>query len=35
MQFVVPEEKRKAPDFSEALLLLVAGAGLEPVTFGL
>ena len=30
-----PLKKGKAPHFCEALSLLVAGTGLEPVTFGL
>ena len=30
-----PWQKRKASHFCEALSLLVAGTGLEPVTFGL
>ena len=30
-----PLQKRKAPHFCEALSFLVAGTGLEPVTFGL
>ena len=30
-----PLETRKAPHFCEALSFLVAGTGLEPVTFGL
>ena len=33
--YSVPIEIKKASDLSEALCLLVAGTGLEPVTFGL
>ncbi len=33
--YSVPVEIKKASNFLEALCLLVAGTGLEPVTFGL
>jgi hypothetical protein len=33
--YSVPIETKKASHFCEALSLLVAGTGLEPVTFGL